>query len=538
MRMWSSPLQASHRLWMLIFASTLILYLIFSPSIHILHYSGDDFRYSFGGMTKSCAKNDDYHFMLTIGRPLQTFIDCLGFKFAYTLEGMRVIRIVTVVTIGVTMGLLADWLYILGFSLGTAFFAAGSLLLIAHLYGDAVPMGAIALPFTLLLTLMGYRCVNKAHQYFFSHESRTQAMKWLSLSFLIVLAALLTYPALAFFFVTLMLMKLLFSKIINFNRIKRELLIECLVFITGCLVYFAFAYYNIHYHARTEIPAAYHVGHPNLNIIEMFNRLFLLGNLFSPWWTVSPMSDSNMQGWIMIAGLLGIMMAPFMLRNSKHEWKNRTSHSGNHFMIHLIQVVMMGVGLFLLSSAFYLVMPSLDIVENRILYAIVTSGLVLVFWGCWQWKNIFPARWGRAFIFAGVAILFLIEGHQASMVTMVNALSHVEYFNDTREAIAHYLQTGQPLARVHFVIPKSNAPYGRYALAQAALVSLMNKDSFKLRWCALSSLGNHHTQEAAHCLANMRSKDIAVTYSFENEPFLYTRDMVKIQNEFRSLSIG
>src|SRR3990167_11237424 len=157
----STPIVNRASCWHLIFASMLILYLIFSSSIHILHYSGDDFKYSFGGITKSCAENDDYHFLLTIGRPLQTFIDCLGFKFAYTLEGMRIIRIVTVVTIGVTMGLLADWLYILGFSLGTAFFAAGSLLLIAHLYGDAVPMGAIALPFTLLLTLMGYRCVNK-----------------------------------------------------------------------------------------------------------------------------------------------------------------------------------------------------------------------------------------------------------------------------------------------------------------------------------------------------------------------------------------
>ncbi|HLB41343.1 MAG TPA: hypothetical protein VJN02_00575 [Gammaproteobacteria bacterium] len=523
------PLPTASRRWILIFASMFILYLIFAPSLHILYYSGDDFKYSFGGISKSCAESDGYHFMLTVGRPLQTFVDCLGFKFADTLEGMRVIRIVTVMTIGMVMGLLADWLYRLGFSLGISFFAAGNLLLIAHLYGDAVPMGAISLPLTLLLTCMGYRCVNHAHQYpVLMPASRWKAIKYLGLSFIAILAALLTYPALAFFFCTLMLMKLLFSDLAHIKKTKQELLKELSLFVFACIIYFIWAYYNIHYHARTEFPAAYHVGHPNLNWLEMIKRLILLSNIFSSWWPISPKSDSMLQGWIMIVGLLGGIVA--MIRMV---YQFETTMFSN-----LVQGIIVGMGLFVLSSTFLLVMPTLDIVENRVLYAAVSSGLVLVFWGFWQWKNILPKEFGKTLILIGVASLFLIAGHQASHVTMVNALSHVQYLDETRVAIAHYKNTHSSLKRIHFIIPRSNSPYDRYPLAQAALVSLIKKNDFKLRWCAGSPIqAPHHVNEAVACITNRKKGDIVVTYSFEGEPFLKTDAMVMIRNHYRSLDL-
>src|SRR3990167_7515305 len=215
----STPIVNRASCWHLIFASMLILYLIFSSSIHILHYSGDDFKYSFGGVTKSCAENGDYHFLLTVGRPLQTFIECLGFKFAYTLEGMRGLRILTVITMGCAMGLLADSLCTLGFSWGISFFAAGCLLLLAHLYGDAIPMAEVPLPFALLMSLIGYRLINKAHR----ELNPTIRRKWLILSCLTLLMALLTYPALAFFFITLMLTKLFFSRLADIDKTKHEL---------------------------------------------------------------------------------------------------------------------------------------------------------------------------------------------------------------------------------------------------------------------------------------------------------------------------
>lgn len=499
------------RKWLLIFFSLFILYLIFSPAIHILHYSGDDFKYSFGGISKSCAENDDYHFLLTTGRPLQTFVDCLGFKFGYTLEGMRTIRLLTVITMGMVMGLLADYLCTLGLSFWVSFFASGCLLLIAHLYGDAIPMGSIALPFALLMALMGYRAINR----FYSHTK-----KWLVLSFICILAALLTYPALAFFFITLMLMKFLTHMSLRVgdqtdlvrSRIKQELFIEFFVFVTACLVYFAWAYYNIRYHARTEIPAAYQVDQPNFNVLEMFNRLILLGNIFSSWWPLSPRMNIEWQGWIMVIGLLGIIVKQ-------------------------TKIFFIAMGILIINSGFFLIMPNLNVVENRVLYPIIVSSLVLVFSGFWQWKNILPEPWGKRLILLGLIALFLSLGKQAGLVTMANAISHVEYLHHTQESLAEYLQTGQELKRIHFIIPQSNSPYDRYTHTQAALTPLMKGKKFRLRWCAQSSLGNNHTEEAIHCLASMKNSDIAVTYSFEGEPFIQTNGMTIVQNNFKSLSI-
>src|SRR3990167_57850 len=522
----STPIVNRASCWHLIFASMLILYLIFSSSIHILHYSGDDFKYSFGSMSQSCAKNDGYHFMLTVGRPLQTFIDCLGFKFAYTLNGMRIIRIATVATMGVVMGLLADWFCTLGFSLALSFFVAGDLLLIAHLYGDAVPMGAIPLPFTLLLTLIAYRCVNHAHLYSLQDpHTRKQAMSWLIGSFLAVLAALLTYPALAFFFVTLMLSKLLFSNLQELNKTRDELLKETMVFVVSCIIYFVWAYYNVHYHPRTEIPPAYQIGHPNIHPVEMFKRLILLSNLFSSWWPLSPMSDSLIQGWIMIAGLSSIIVAGIKLL-----FKPMPS------MI-IVQATIGVRALLILSSAFLLIMPNLEIVENRVLYAAVASVCLLAFWGLLQWKQFIPFKLGKAVILMGMGGLFFIEGYQASTVILVNALSHVQYLDGTRHTIADYLHSGQPLKRIHFIIPQSNSPYDRYPLAQAALVSLLKNNSFKLRWCAWAPLQKSRTIEAANCLAHLKKNHIAVTYSVENEPILKTAAMVMIKNHYESLDL-
>ena len=113
------------RLLLFIFASTILLYFIFFPAVNSLYYSHDDFRYLFGGFSKACKTDDGFEFMWTLGRPLQAYLDCLNYKFGYTFERMREVRIFSVILLGCGMGLLADSLVCLGLSIGVAFFSAG-----------------------------------------------------------------------------------------------------------------------------------------------------------------------------------------------------------------------------------------------------------------------------------------------------------------------------------------------------------------------------------------------------------------------------
>src|SRR5688572_6230258 len=89
--------------------SSVILYFIFLPGVSFLYHTGDDYRYAFGGLGKACIKDDGFEFMITLGRPLQAYMDCAVFKFAYTLERMKMIRIFSVVLMGCALGLILEW---------------------------------------------------------------------------------------------------------------------------------------------------------------------------------------------------------------------------------------------------------------------------------------------------------------------------------------------------------------------------------------------------------------------------------------------
>lgn len=507
-----------NRFYHYIFISIFLLYLIFLPTLNILHYSGDDFKYSFGATYKSCAENDGYHFMLSVGRPLQAMVDCLGFKFGYTLFGMKIMRIFTVIAMGIVMGLLVDWFCILGFTLPIAFFAAGNLVLIEHMYGDAIPMAAISLPLAVLFAIIAYRFMHAAH-------SMTQRIwLWRVLAFLVLLAALLTYPALAFFYVTLMLSKCLFAQQ-NYpcpGKMRKELFRELVLFSLTCGIYFIWAAYNIRYHLRTEVPPSYHVGQPNLNIFEMIRRLILLGNLFSSWWPLSPLNNLLIQGWAIIISISGGLL--FMLVRVVKNFQSKKKFV-------FVEQSFVGLSLVILSGAFFLVMPNLDIVENRILFSIITSVLLVSYWGWCQVIKILPFKFENHLLLAALVLLFLTLSYQASTVTMVNAMSHVEYLNSTKLALSSYLDSGKIPRRIHFVIPESNSPYDRYPLANSALSQLINKKSYSLHWCAES-------RTAGVCLSHLKPNGIAVTYSIDQDIFPQTQNMVVIQNHFKSLSLN
>src|SRR3990167_7801528 len=105
-------------------AGATIMFFIFAPAINIPFYNGDAYRYVFGGFGQSYKSDVGFEFMLTLGRPLQAYLDCFVYKFAYTLERMKTIRLISIILMGCATGLFAEWLYRLGLTVWSAFFAA------------------------------------------------------------------------------------------------------------------------------------------------------------------------------------------------------------------------------------------------------------------------------------------------------------------------------------------------------------------------------------------------------------------------------
>src|SRR3990167_1337439 len=393
-----------HRqIFLYMMVSSILLYFVFSPAINVIYYGGDDYRYAFGGLNKACQADDSFSFMWTLGRPLQAYIDCLTFKFAYTIERMSVVRLLAVVCMGCAMGLLVDWLCVLVFSVGVAFFSAGSLFLVQQIYLDTLMMGSISLPVPLLLVLLGYRCLQGLPRY--SQQSSLDR-RWYFFSAIFIFLAMLAYPSMAFLFPALILTKLLFSNLSNWLETRCEAIQETMVFCTVGLAYFIWGYYNMRYHGRAPVTEAYQLDHPNLSILELLRRLLFLTNVFNDWWAVSPMSSQRVQGWITIVAIVGGAF-----------WGTISFLKSNFYLQHgkqavswLVQVIVGVVVLLILSSGFFLLMPSLSLVQTRVLFGILSSGWVLMFWGVCRWAWIFPNTVREYMIGSVFCLFFLVQG--------------------------------------------------------------------------------------------------------------------------------
>src|SRR3990167_1594667 len=442
----------NQRLFALIFSSMVLLYFVFLPATNLLYYAGDDFRYAFGGFTKACKTDDSFEFMWTLGRPLQAYLDCLTYKFAYTLERMRDVRLLSVILLGCGMGLLADCLCCLGLSIGIAFFASGVFFLIPEMYHDAVLTGSQPLAFSIILVLLSYR----------------SAQQQPKLSALYLLCALLTYPAMAFFFVTLILAKLLFSSLKDWMETRRDIARGVVLFGIVCVVYYFFAFINMRYFPQAPVTdRAYQLNHPNFNIMEMLGRAAIMGNVFDRIWALSPLSNMAWQGWIMVMLLFSaIILTPIYFVNSQFYIRNQSVA-----LVWALQAVASAIILVILCSAFTLVMPG-RVWEARLLVGVISAGLMLMLWSINQCSFMLPSYLRTNIVLAAVTFFFLVQGYQTNVAMMVYAMSYQQYLNFTKTAIASYLATGSKLRRIHYIVPQTSYPYNQFFLSNGALMQL------------------------------------------------------------------
>ncbi len=519
----TSHLLNQKRTLICIIISIFFVYLIFSPSVNLLYYASDDFRYALGGLHKSCSADDGFGFVKTLGRPIQAYLDCGSYKFGYTLERMRVLRLVSVVLMGFASGLLADLFCSLGFSLAGALFTAGCVFLVPQLYDDAVSVGAIPLPLAIIFILAGYRCIGKS-------------IVQVCLSALLILLALLTYPAMAFFFGTLIFAKLLFSKLKDWQKTRQQLIFEVILFLIVCFVYFAWAYHNIHHNAQSFVPPAYRLDHPNYKIAEILTRFFELGNVFSNLWIFFPSGNMRLQGLITI-----ILLSTGMIFGLISFLKSKLYHYDRRVaLFNLGQACIMAVIIFILSNAFYLIIPERQITSSRLLFGTMTAGLMLLFWCICQWTILFPRNWRKLVTSVFIGLFFSLVAYKTNIFMLARALVYGQYLDSIRTDIYDYLIAGKKLHRIHFIIPKPEYPYTRFFLANAALIQQVGYGVYELKWCSLARgvVGEEqdHQAESLACIKSLPSNGAGVTYSYQGEPYIKTSDMLVIERHVKSIN--
>jgi len=530
----ASMLSNRKHLFFLIIASTILLYFVFSPTLNMLFYGGDDFRYAFGGPSKSCATDDGFYFAKTVGRPIQAYMDCFSYKFFYNLERMRLLRIIAVGLMGGGMGLLAYWLLSVGFSSLLAIFAAGSLLMVSRLYGDAVLTGATSLVSPILLVVLAYLCINKAD----SVAIQSRKVLWYFLAASFIFCALLTYPAMTFFFGTLVLIKLLFSNLDNWRKTRLDTLKDVLFFSFIGILYFIYAYLNMRYNAQAPIPDAYRLDHPNLNPIEIFKRAIPLANVYNGAWAIFPLTDMVKQGRLFLILLSGgvfigtyqFTQSPFYIQNKKRA------------VTYLLQSIIAVIILLVFCSTFFLIMPSRDSDGSRLLFATMVSFLPLLFWSLYYWSSLFSRTSKLKFFTLLMGIFFLIEAYQANLFMMMDAFNSTQRIYEMKTTIANYLAQGNTLQRVHFVVPEAEFPYDKFFLVNAALTQLKAHGSYQLVWCSLPrgvpGAEKDHQKEALNCIQTLPENGIAITFTHPGDSAVQTAGSLLIEGQTQLLHLN
>lgn len=512
------------RVLILILLNIILLFFIFSFSINALYYAFDSYRYALGGPEKLCSQDDGFYFVKTLGRPIQAYVDCLSFKFAYTLEKMRLLRCATIIIMGCVMGLFSEWLLCLGFSFWAAFFVSGSSFLLIQLYPPIITMATMPLPLSILLTIFAYFCINKSY-------NTKQPSTWIFLSFIFILCSALTYPAMTFFFPALILTKLLFTDLKIWSKTKLEASKEVLLFGLACSCYFVWAYLNMHYNSQAPVPSAYQLDHPNINPYEIFKRIVLILNLFSNFWTILPFGNLFIQGWLAIILLSAGSVAAICNFIRSNFFQNNKKLAFNS----IIQCSIFTMLILLLSSSFLLVIPSFNFIYNEswLAFGSLISGVILISWSLYQ-ISYFLLNENKNLIFSFfMGLFFLLEAYQANIFSMALTASLKQGFNTTSESISNYFKKNKDLNRIHFIVTKSIYPYDEFFIANASLVDILGRNKFSIVWCSLPrgvpGTENEHLTKTLECIKNLKGNDIGITYSLNNEPIKITKNTLVIK---------
>jgi len=517
-------------IWVFIILNIVACYLVYAPTLHIPFYHHDIYKFSNGGLGVSCEKEAGYAYLYDLGRPISAWLDCANFKVANTVDNIIYARLACVFLIGLTMGIVAFWLYSVAFSFWIAFLISGSIFYLPVLQTTMI-MAASNLILAILSAFLANLSVKKGA--YFQLSNRFLGFSLFALGFLLLLGSLLTYPALSGFFLFPTLMTLLFSPLNRWREIKFKVIgRDVLVFCIGCLIYY-FLVKHIQQVRNVNVAAlmpGYRL-HLNFNIID---RIYALLTIFPKFWNIFSGTKQAILGYlILISGLLAAF--------SNFSYKESTSTAKQS----LIQAMLATIGLLLLGSVVFIVMPE-SWAAYRIIFVFQAMSLAILVWCVYQICFLYQLK-ESTFIFL-LCVIFGAGAILANYIVTKSALNDNLELNFMTAEISHEIKESKTkISRIHVIVPSvanftelpavddifnsTSANSGDITnMVNTVLLRIAEPNSFQLTNCMFTlSDEEHHFQDEKKCIKAAPRGNVVVTYSWPNKPIFYTPNTITIK---------
>ncbi len=425
-----------------------LLYFLLSAAIVIPYAHHDQIRYftkKYNPLFKNEIGNDPQApWQYALGRPVSAKVENFLFHHIHSLTDLARIRLIILVVLGLSMALLASFLFSLRLSPLQSFCISAAIFLLPgpqNIVFTTILPNALAILFALLSYLLLRLC-----------EGMTIAkyVLRLLLSFILLLTAMFTYAAYAFFFLIPTIAVVMFSDRAQWSNVKRIVFRDLLFVALAAGAYFIFTKLYIlpqytaiinstapQYHFQFSLATLWEKI--NIFLIKVIPIVFNLWNVY----------ENQFIAVVLILFSLGAFFVKAF--DDDGSFKNT---SGNSFYFTAQKLVVIFI-LFLGVNCVWLLSPMM-IILYRLFFGASAAAILLIFWAGNSYIISFlkNQRW-RERILTGWAVFFLVvSGGIAGFNTTKNVLNSNMELMFVRSVIASH--AGKPISRIHVVLPVEN----------------------------------------------------------------------------------
>jgi len=502
----------------------IFFYFIYSPALNVPFAHHDQYRFfreDFHRPTdlRERRTNDiQYEGLVGKGRPIAAEIEYNTFRNVTVIKDLSLFRCMTVILIAVSCTVLALWLRYLGFSGPVAFLGAGSIFTLPGIQ-NFVCMANIPNVLTIFLAVVASLLLYRLR---------------VVLSFVVLLAAMFTYPTLSYVFLLPPLALVLFRKLDEWPETRRVVLMHFVVLALASTVFFIVTRYILSL-AGAKVSEAYQVELTR----DLLGKITWFTEAVSIWalnlWNIYARHGVAYATLIVLA--LGIAARGIGLWKREYFQQDRRK-----MMVYALQAVVLASALVLATNA-----PSVLMSSRLLLFRIIlpySAALVLaVLFSLKAIAETLPGRWTKGAVTAAFGAVFLGSAAYANFNINNNALNSYAETLFISSQLARHVDAG--VKRIHVILPVSegemyktgynglpqitdefnmnslNLPNFMVGIVRGALLQVMDRHEFVVIRC-------REDEDLEDCLKNVSDECIVVTYSETNKPIEVTPNTVVV----------
>ncbi|HEV8631460.1 MAG TPA: glucosyltransferase domain-containing protein [Thermoanaerobaculia bacterium] len=509
------------------------LAVVYGSALHIPYAHHDQLRY-FGEVAKGSCRNDPQHgHLLTVGRPVAAYLECLVFRHAERLEDLFVYRWLTVGLLAVALVVFARALAAGGFEPRESLLLAAAL---ATLPGveNAVYMTNLANALAILLAALAALCFQAAHPPVVAGERRL-SRRWIAATLVTLALALCTYQPFAFLFFLPLIGRI--PRLAKPGGERASLHVRAsvaLLAVTSAVYVLWIRFFPL---AKARVPQAYRFDVAAPDLAEKLARLFteVIPRTFTFWAVTAP----AWVGWVVAAALAAALLVapPF----------GACRGAGDTLRARLARLAVAAV-LVLSGLTIWLVSAFSEVLERLLLSsmaaALLFAHLVLRdLLACFAPSRIWRSRLGlwAAGLLAAVGALQISCLHDRNVWNAAMEAKFVEAqlayrlrpatrrVHLIRPLESGYGYDGYPTVGDEFNRNSADYPWHHAELVRVGLLRLMPRDRIQVLRCDLPQ---------AACLALERPGVLVVTASDPMTPIYPSPGLVVIDMNILLLTSG